>query len=131
PDQHFRDDGEGNKTHQDAEPKYRVVIQESAPGGPLREDEMCRLGSGHVLNTAVTQGERIEPAEEVFAGAEENRADGDVHFINESALEILPDGADTATDTNILTLRRFSCPTQRCMDAIRDEMKGCAAFHRD
>ena len=67
----------------------------------------------------------------MFTGAKEDRADSDVHLVNESGLEVLPDRADPTAKPNILTVRCVGCPLQCGMDSVRDEVEGCATFHGD
>jgi hypothetical protein len=45
----------------------------------------------------------------MFARAEKDRADRDMHLVHESGLEVLPDCGDTAAEPNVLTLRGVSC----------------------
>ena len=69
---------------------------------------MHRSGSGNVLGAVVAQRERIEVGEKVFAGAQENWADSDMQFVDESGLEILVDGGGTPAKPNVLPVGRLA-----------------------
>ena len=74
----------------------------------LCQNAVHRSGSGHVLGAVVAQREGIEVGEKVFAGAEEYRADRDMHFVDETGFEILADGGHTPTKPNILPVGRLA-----------------------
>jgi hypothetical protein len=61
-----------------------------------------------IAPAVVAQRERIEIGEKVFAEAEENRADSEMQFVDETNLEILADCGDTPAKPNILPVSRLA-----------------------
>ena len=77
------------------------------------------------------QRERIEIGEKMFAGAQENRADSEMQFVDESGLEVLADYGHTPAKPNILPFSRLAGALSRCVNAIGDEVEGRAAVHNN
>jgi hypothetical protein len=67
----------------------------------------------------------------MFTGAEQNRHDSNVHLVDQDGLKVVADGADAATQPDILTIGGFSPLLQSGLDAVGDKMKGGTACHRD
>lgn len=82
-------------------------------------------------STLVTQGERVDSGQQVFAGAEEDRADGEVHLVDESGLEVLPDRGDPTTEPNVPTVGGFPRPLQGDMGSFGYEVERRVARHGD
>src|SRR3954451_11633079 len=58
---------------------------------PLRQHHMRGGGRRHVLGTLVTKLGQVETPEQVLAGTEQHRRDGEVHLVDETGREILAD----------------------------------------
>src|SRR3954468_24091403 len=67
---------------------------------PLRQHHMRGGGRRHVLGTLVTKLGQVETPEQVLAGTEQHRRDGEVHLVDETGREILADGGDAAADAD-------------------------------
>lgn len=92
---------------------------------------MHGIGARDALTALVTERRRIDAGEEVFAGAEQARADRDMQLVDKSGLEVLPDRGYSAAEPNVLTIGRVDCHLQRRVDSACDEMEACAAIHDD
>ena len=99
--------------------------------GLLCKSEVHRLGGTNVLSTSITQCDCVDAGEEVFARTEQDRADSDVHLVNKSGLEVLPDRGGPAAEPNILASGRVGRPLQCGMDSVRNEVENCATIHGD
>jgi hypothetical protein len=99
--------------------------------GPLGESEMHNIGTGNVLCTLVTECECVDAGKEMFAGTKKDRTDSDMHLVNKSGLEILPDRGNPAAKPYISAVGRVGCPFQCGMNSAREELEGCAAIHGD
>ncbi len=87
-------------------------------------------GLGYVLGTLITQLQHVEAVEQIFPSAKKDRADRNVHFVNESGFEVLPNRTDATTEPNILPVRCVFCEFQRGIYSL-DEVEGCATIHRN
>src|SRR4029453_2106287 len=76
---------------------------------PLSEDKVHSPGRGHVLGTLITQLKHVHAVQQMFPCAEKDRADRNLHFVNESGLEVLPNRTDATTDPNVLAVRCVPC----------------------
>jgi hypothetical protein len=95
------------------------------------EYEMQGVGSGSVFSALVTEGQRVDACEKMFTRAKDDRADGNVHLVDEPGLEVLANRRDAAAKANILTLGRVFRALQCGMDSLRDKVEGGAAVHDD
>lgn len=84
---------------------------------------------GDVLGAGVSQRWQVDAFEQRFARAEQDRRDGDVHFIDQPLLQVLPDGRGPASDADIHSVGGFARLIEGVADAASDEVKGGAAFH--
>src|SRR5262245_45378703 len=90
---------------------------------------MQRMGGGRVLRALVAERFRVDASQQVFSGAEQVRADREMHLVDECGLEVLPDGRDATAQADILPPRGIARPSQRFVDSARDEMEDGAALH--
>src|SRR5512143_176669 len=67
----------------------------------------------------------------MFACAEQHWRNCQVHFVDETLLEILSNSRHPAAEPYIFVTGRCSRRSQRSVDAICYKMKGGAALHRD
>jgi hypothetical protein len=79
-------------------------------------------GRRHMLRAFVAQGHSVNPRKEMFTGAEKNRRDSNVHLVDQAGLKVLADGADAATQPDILAIGGFSRPLQSGLDAVGDKL---------
>ena len=68
---------------------------------------MHRIGRGHMLRTLIPQRQYVDSGEEVFSGAENNRADRNVHLVDQLGSKVLPDRGGPTTEANITTVSRL------------------------
>jgi hypothetical protein len=97
----------------------------------LSEHEVRRVGRRHVFSAQVTQRRGVNVGEEMLAGTQEDRADGDVQLINEPRFEVLPDRRHSTAEPNIPTIGGVTGPLQCRVDSFCDEMESRAALHGD
>ena len=81
------------------------------------QDGMRGLLRRHELNALVSQRPQINPFEEPFSPAEQNRRDGKVQFINQALTQVLPDGVRPTADPHVLSRCRFACAVERLGNA--------------
>lgn len=77
----------------------------------------------------VTEGVGVDAVEEVFAAAEEGGGDGEVEVVDEASFQILADGGGAAAEADVFACCGFFCLLKCGVDALGDEVEGCAAFH--
>ena len=65
------------------------------------EKDVHRALAGDVVCGLVAEDVQVEAGEEIFAGAEEDRANGEMEFVDETGLEELTDSIDAAADADI------------------------------
>ena len=92
---------------------------------------MHRIGRGHMLRTLIPQRQYVDSGEEVFSGAENNRADRNVHLVDQLGLEILPDRGNPSAESNVSATGGIVRPLECDMDAFCNEVEGRAALHND
>ena len=65
----------------------------------------------------------MEAFKQALARTEEDGGDGEVEFIDQACLQVLPDGGRTAADAYVLAVGGFTSAFQRDVDALGDEME--------
>src|SRR5262245_60736331 len=73
----------------------------------------------------------VDTGKKVFARAEENGGNGEVHLVDETRAQILSDRRDAAAQPDVLTVRSFDGAFQCSVDAIADEVECSPAVHAD
>ena len=73
----------------------------------------------------------IDAVQQVLAATEEDGRDGDVEVVDEAGLEILADCGCAAAEADVFAFRGVLCLLERGVDAVGDEVEGCAAFHAE
>jgi hypothetical protein len=71
-----------------------------------------------VLATLIAELGCVDAGEKVFAGAEEDRGNGEMHLVDESRAQVLPDCSDAPAQPDILAIRGFAGAFQRNVDAV-------------
>ena len=56
-------------------------------------------------HTLVTQRRQIDVTQQILSGSEQYRTNREMQFVDETRLEVLPEGGDAATETDIATSR--------------------------
>ncbi len=95
------------------------------------EDNVGGVRCRNVFRTAITELWCVNPSEKVFSGAEQDRRNRKVHFVDESRAKVLLDRGDTSAEADVLAAGSGRCSLQRSVDAICDEMKRRASIHRN
>ncbi len=65
---------------------------------------MGGLGGGNVAGAMEAELKEIEVGEELFAGAEEDGREDEVHFVDEAGAEDLLNGGDPTADANVFAV---------------------------
>jgi hypothetical protein len=71
---------------------------------PSGEDNVRCVWRRHVLAALISETRNVNAGEKALARAQENRRDGNVHFINETGAQVLPDGRHPASKPHILAV---------------------------
>src|SRR5690606_5928528 len=95
---------------------------------PVQYD-VCGCFRRHVRGALVAQCRQVDAMEEVLAGSEQPRRDGDVQLVDLTGLEVLPDGGLTADDLHVLPVRSVDRALHRLVDAAGDEMEHGTSLH--
>jgi hypothetical protein len=95
-----------------------ICRERSSRGAGLGHDEVCGVWRGDVFCAPVTEAHEIKSGKKILAGTNDRRCDRDVHFTDEPRLEILPYRCDTATQSDVLTVRRI--PSMSALPPIAD-----------
>ncbi len=77
----------------------------------------------------VAERGEVEVLEEMFARAQECRADDQMEMVDEAGGEILADGVGAAAQADVFGARRVGGELKGFVDAAGDEVEGGAAFH--
>src|SRR5215471_3809691 len=81
------------------------------------------------FNAFVSASPQVNPFEERFSAAEQDRRGSDVQFINEALTKILPDCVRPAADSHVLSCSGLACTVERLANASCYEVERRAAFH--
>ena len=71
----------------------------------------------------------VDTGEEVFALAEEDGGDGEVHLVDLICGQVLANGGDAASDADVLAVGCFFGLLESGAGAFGDEVEGGASFH--
>lgn len=83
------------------------------------------------FNAFVSQSPQVNPFEQRFSSAEQNRRDRNVQFINEALTKILPDCGRPAADPHVHCGSGLASTVKRLANASCYEVERRAAFHLD
>jgi len=82
-----------------------------------------------VFGAFVAEPRRVDAGEKMFPGAEQDRCNGEVHIVDQSGPQILPDRRHSAAEADVLAAGGVDGAFKRLIDAVGDEMKRGAAAH--
>jgi hypothetical protein len=82
-----------------------------------------------MLGARVSQVCEVDTVEQPLTRAEHDRCDGDMQFIDQSLLEVLPDGGRSTSDSDILSVGGIARSVKRDTNSASNEMKGRASLH--
>lgn len=71
----------------------------------------------------------VDAVEQVLAAAEQHGRDGQVQIVDEAGLDVLADGGGAAAEADVFAFGGGPCLFERGVDAVGDEVEGCAALH--
>ena len=80
-------------------PRHRRESTSRLPG----QHEVTSVGTCDVLRADISQGHGVDTTKQVLSLAKHDRADRDMHFVDEPRLQILSDRAHAATQANVLS----------------------------
>ena len=99
----------------------------------LLNENVGRVLSGDDPYGCETELVKIQSGEKMLAFAEENRRDGQVHFVDLAGEQVLAEDGDAAADADVLILSfALGCGfglVQGGVGSVGDEVEGGAAFH--
>src|SRR6202051_5100201 len=99
--------------------------------GPSQHGDMGRVRAGDAFGTDKAKRRQVEPREQVLARPQKDWRNGEMKFVEQTCLQILPDDRNAAADANVLAAGDLCRPRQRGLDAIGHEVKDGAALHLD
>jgi hypothetical protein len=76
------------------------------------QDDMRGLLRRHEFNAFVSQSPKVNPFEQGFSPAEQDRRDGNVQFINEALAKVLPDCVRPTADTHVHSGSGLACTVE-------------------
>ena len=83
------------------------------------------------FNALVSQSPQVNPFEQRFSPAEQDRRDSNVQFIDEAFAKILLDCARPTADSHVHSGGGVACTVERLANASGYEVERRAAFHLD
>src|SRR5208282_791214 len=83
------------------------------------------------LGALIAEFRCVNSGEKMLPGTEKGRRNGQVHFVNQPFAKILPDGCDSATQPDVLTVRGTSRSFQCGVDSVGYKMEGSSPAHGD
>jgi hypothetical protein len=95
------------------------------------QDDVRGLLRRYEFNAFVSQSPQVNPFEQRFSLAEQDRRDSKVQFIDEALAKILPDRIRPTADPHVLSGSSLACPVERLANASGYEVERRAAFHLD
>ena len=69
-----------------------------------QKDVGCTF-AGDVFHTFIAQGAHIDIVPKMLPGTEQDRADGEMEFVDQGGAQILPNGGYTAAETDVAFAR--------------------------
>jgi hypothetical protein len=79
----------------------------------------------------VSQVSEVDAVKQPLARAKQDWRDDEMHFIDQSLPEVLPNGRRSAYDSHILSVGGVASPLERGANPVSDEMKGRASLHHE
>ena len=76
--------------------------------GLSAQDQMRGGGGRDVFGTAITKPNNVQACEEMLAGAEQDRRDGQMQLVDQAGLQILSDRIDAAAQPHVLAARSLA-----------------------
>lgn len=108
-------------------------VSRNGPSGrflPCKHDVQGGWACGVFGATIAERGE-VDSGEEAFSAAKNQRGDGEMHVIDQSGLQVLPDGRRSAAEADVATACGFVGLAESGVDAVGNEVECGAAFHGD
>ena len=87
------------------------------------QKDMGRTFACDVLRAFIAQSTQIDVVQEMLAGPEQDRSDGEMHLVDQGGAQILPDSGYAATDADVAAARRSARLLQSGVNAFGDEAK--------
>src|SRR5262247_485174 len=110
-------------------PRNRRTYQASISVA-LPEYDVHRARAHRELRALVADRRQVEILEEVLALPEHDGPDSEMHVVDQPRLQMLPDGRDAPSDTDITVARCRLRLLQRGVNPVGDEPELSAARHR-
>jgi hypothetical protein len=123
----FVDSGSGQSNRRLASSSGGCALVLAAP----RKDHVRRWASRDVLGAPVSERQKVDVSEEVFAGSEQDWSDREVHFVDESGAEVLAERGHPSSESDVLTASGIRCFLERHVDTAGHEAENRASFHGD
>jgi hypothetical protein len=95
------------------------------------QDDMRGLLRRYEFNAFVSQSPQVNPFEQRFPAAEQDRRDSNVQFINEALTKILLDCVRAAADPHVHSGSGLACTVERLANTSCYEVERRVAFHLD
>src|SRR6266478_5945208 len=92
---------------------------------------MCGMRSGNVFSDLIAEFACVNSGKKILPGTEQDRRNGQVHFVNETREKVLPDGRDSAAKPDVSIFCCVSGSFKRGMDSVGYEMEGSSSVHGD
>src|SRR5256885_2176134 len=93
------------------------------------QNDVRGVRRGNVLAALVTELCSVETAEKVLSGAEQDGRNRQVHLVDQSGAQILPDRSDPAAEPDVLAVGCIEGALKCSVDAVGNEVEGRAAVH--
>jgi len=97
----------------------------------LRQNDVHGILRRDVLDAFIAEFSQVDPGEKVLSEAKENRGNSEVQLVDQPRAKILPYCRYSATEPDILTIRRLGGSLECSVDTVSDKIEGCTAGHRN
>src|SRR6202043_2421928 len=97
----------------------------------LRDYDMRSVWRRCVLAALITELCDVDAGEELLTRSEQYGRDCNMHLVDESGAQVLPNSRRSTADAYVSTAGGLRGATECSVDAVGHEVKGSASLHRD
>ncbi len=92
---------------------------------------MCGMLCRNIFGALITESWQVDAGKKMLSGAEQDRGDSKVQFVDESCAKVLSNRGDTAAEPDILAAGSIGGEPKCSADIVGNEVEYGAAIHGD
>lgn len=92
---------------------------------------MCRMRCRHIFSASIAKFWQVDAGKQVLPGAEKDRGDNEMQFVDQSCAKVLPNRGYAAAEPDIPAAGSIGGELECSADIVGNEVEYGAAIHRD